>query len=72
MSATQHRFTCDELGMCQSRATPCGTCQHFPFAPGAIERHRRTTSRRARRILTIALAAAAVIGLSLLGITLGV
>lgn len=72
MSVTQHRFTCDELGMCQSRATPCGTCQHFPFAPGAIEHHRRTPSRRVRRILTIALAAAAVIGLSVLGITLGV
>ncbi len=62
MSATQHRFTCDELGMCQSRATPCGTCQHFPFAPGAIERHRRAPSRWVRRSLTL-LTSTAVIGL---------
>jgi len=41
MNSNAHRYTCDELGACQSRSTPCAGCKH-PFAPGAITRHRNT------------------------------
>lgn len=57
MSASAHRYTCDQLGVCQSRSTPCAGCQH-PFAPGAITRHRsarRTAQlRELRKWLTVA------------------
>lgn len=26
MSASAHRYSCDQLGACQSRSTPCSTC----------------------------------------------
>ena len=38
MSASAHRRSCDELGACQSRATPCTGCA-YPYAPGTIEHH---------------------------------
>ena len=52
MSASAHRYSCDQLGACQSRQTPCKGCNHahshahssaqaHPYAPGTIERHRR-------------------------------
>lgn len=59
MSASANRYTCSELGACQSRSTPCADCKAYPFAPGAIERHTcsRTTQRRALlRWLAIVLA----------------
>lgn len=29
MSASQHRRTCDELGVCQNRQPRCPGCHHF-------------------------------------------
>jgi hypothetical protein len=71
MSASAHRYTCDELGACQSRVNPCAGCK--PFAPGAITRHvhpqRRALARWLRRTaLLMSLAAAAV---ALAGIVYG-
>lgn len=43
MSASAHRYSCDELGACQIRVTPCTGCKSYPFAPGAIERHQRAS-----------------------------
>lgn len=57
--------TCDELGVCQDRATGrCAGC--FPFAPGAIERYERQRDglQRAGRA---ALVLIAVVALSALG-----
>jgi hypothetical protein len=31
MSASAHRYTCDQLGACQSRPTPCTSCTPDPY-----------------------------------------
>jgi hypothetical protein len=53
MSASAHRYSCDQLGACQSRTTPCSGCtqqpKQHPFAPGAIEHHRRPFGTPAQR-----------------------
>lgn len=61
MSASQYRYSCDELGACQGRATPCSGCikprQSPLFAPGAIahhtSRHRRALLRWLRRAVVL-------------------
>lgn len=73
MTASAYRYTCDELGACQSRSTPCADCKAYPFAPGAITRHtNRQRQALARWLLRIAvlMAAASVLGL-LAGIAYG-
>lgn len=72
MSASQYRRSCDELGLCQGRATPCANCVH-PFAPGAITHHthpqRRALVRAFKRTAAL-MGAAIVIGL-LAGLVFG-
>ena len=47
MSAGTPRRSCDELGTCQARSPSCAGCH--PFAPGAIERHKKSLLSRAQR-----------------------
>lgn len=49
MSASAHRYSCDQLGACQSRSTPCAGRSH-PFAPGVITRHTRSTALQRRAL----------------------
>jgi hypothetical protein len=63
MSASAHRYSCEDLGVCQSRNTPCSGCSAHPFAPGAIEHHsRQRCSRTLRRWLARAALFLAFVG----------
>lgn len=60
MSASAHRYSCSDLGVCQSRTTPCADCNSHPFAPGAIEHHTRQRSALRHWLARAALFLAAV------------
>jgi hypothetical protein len=69
MSASAHRYSCEDLGVCQSRNTPCSGCSAHPFAPGAIEHHTRTRTWReelTRWLIGAAIALACAISIGLL------
>jgi hypothetical protein len=40
MSASAHRYTCDELAACQSRPTPCTSCTPDPYLLNTARLHR--------------------------------
>lgn len=40
MTASQHSYTCDQLGACQARATPCPQCITTPVSEGTASAQR--------------------------------
>lgn len=79
MSASTHLHSCDQLGACQDRATPCSGCTKptqakacaYPYAPGAIEHHKANKRqqwiarlRKLQRALVWAFAITATAGIA--------
>lgn len=45
MTASAYRYTCDQLGACQSRATPCQSCTPAPYLLNTARLHRVDASQ---------------------------